>query len=86
MPIKLIAKKCLFSLVQKWLLGDCEQNGLWLCRSCIRAQLDTINISEDDVNRCMGDSSADTTHDLLEVGLPSTHRRLLSRDVPLSLI
>ncbi|CAL8466083.1 g5619 [Coccomyxa elongata] len=42
------------------------KNGRFADRSCIRAQLDNIGISEDEVSTCMSDSSADTTHTLLE--------------------
>lgn len=38
-----------------------------LGRSCIRAQLEKAGVEEKDVDTCMGDSTADSPHDLLEV-------------------
>jgi len=43
-------------------------NGRFADRSCIRAQLEKVSLQESDVDSCMGDSTSDTTHDLLEVG------------------
>ena len=44
-------------------------NGRFADRSCIRAQLEKAGLEESAVDTCMGDSTADTTHDLLQVCL-----------------
>ena len=45
-------------------------NGRFADRSCIAAQLDKAGLEQSAVDTCLGDSTADSTHDLLQV-LPS---------------
>ena len=42
-------------------------NGRFADRSCIRAQLEKTGLQESAVDSCMGDSTTDATHDLLQV-------------------
>ena len=42
-------------------------NGRFADRSCTRAQLEKTGLQESAVDSCMGDSTADATHDLLQV-------------------
>ena len=42
-------------------------NGRFADRSCVRAQLDKVGLEEGAVDACMGDSTADGPHDLLQV-------------------
>lgn len=42
-------------------------DGRFADRSCIRAQLEKAGLEEAAVDTCMGDSTADATHDLLQV-------------------
>ena len=42
-------------------------NGRYADRSCIRAQLEKAGLEEAAVDACMGDSTADASHDLLQV-------------------
>ena len=71
---------CVFSLLSdkgdawKWwdyaagFAAECTMaNGRFADRSCIRAQLEKASLTESAVDTCMGDSTADATHDLLQV-------------------
>ena len=71
---------CVFSLLSdtgdawKWwdyaagFAAECTMaNGRFADRSCIRAQLEKAGLTESAVDTCMGDSTADATHDLLQV-------------------
>lgn len=42
-------------------------NGHFGDRSCVRAQLEKTGLQESAVDSCMGDSSSDNTHELLQV-------------------
>ena len=48
--------------------ADCTMaNGRFADRSCIAAQLDKAGLEQGAVDTCLGDSTADSTHDLLQV-------------------
>ncbi len=71
---------CVFSLLSdqgdswKWwdyaasFAAECTMaNGRFADRSCIRAQLEKVGLTESNVDTCMGDSTVNASHDLLQV-------------------